>query len=261
LEREAERSKLFSGCLRSHGSQSRGAGQAHMYGVQRSTLVVGLEEQLFQSVASVLSAAKFYADYAETATGALESIAFLPFDAIVAAYPLPDMATQQFLSAVRKKDSPCRQAALVLLTPRGMLEEAEDFVGKGANRALAVEDFAQHLPHVLFRLLEVPPRFAMRATSRLRVQVSWGMTQALCQTENLSAHGMLIKTDHTYPVGTQMTFELTMPGDTNPVRGSAVVVRHTTEQRERLSGIAVRFSSFEGDDKRRFETLLAKIVK
>jgi hypothetical protein len=72
---------------------------------------------------------------------------------------------------------------------------------------------------------------------------------------------MLIKTDHTYPIGIQMTFELRMPGDTTPVRGSAVVVRQTIEKRERVSGIAIRFSSFEGDDKRRFETLLAKVVR
>jgi len=114
---------------------------------------------------------------------------------------------------------------------------------------------------VLFRLLEVPPRFAMRATSRLKVQLSWGTTQTICQTENISAHGMLIKTDHTYPIGTQMSFELTMPGDNAPVRGFAVVVRHTMEKRERVTGVAVRFSSFDGDDKKRFETLLAKIVK
>ena len=232
-----------------------------MYGVQRSTMVVGLEERTFQKVAAVLSAAKFYADYGETATAALESIAFLPFDAIVANYPLPDMPMTQFLGAVRKKDSPCRQAALVLLAPKGMLAEAENFVGKGANRALAIEEFPEQLPHVLFRLLEVPPRFAMRATSRLKVQLSWATSQTICQTENLSAHGMLIKTDHTYPIGTQMSFELTMPGDNNPIKGFAVVVRHTMEKRERVTGVAVRFSSFDGDDKKRFETLLAKIVK
>jgi hypothetical protein len=38
-------------------------------------------------------------------------------------------------------------------------------------------------------------------------------------------------------------------------------VRHTMEKRERVTGVAVRFSSFDGDDKKRFETLLAKIVK
>jgi uncharacterized protein (TIGR02266 family) len=231
-----------------------------MYGVQRSTLVVGLEEETFDEVASVLSAAKFYADCGETAAAALESIAFLPFDAIIVAYPLPDMPMADFLAAVRRKDSPCRQAAVVLLARQGTLNEAEEFMGKGANRVLPVEDFAEQLPHVLFRLLEVPPRFAMRATSRLKVQLSWGTSQTLCQTENISAHGMLIKTDHTYPIGTQMSFELTMPGDNNPIRGFAVVVRHTMERRERVTGVAVRFSSFDSDDKKRFESLLTRLV-
>jgi DNA-binding NarL/FixJ family response regulator len=232
-----------------------------MYGVQRSTLVVGLDEETFNEVASVLSAAKFYADYGETAAAALESIAFLPFDAIIIAHPLADMPMADFLAAVRRKDSPCRQAAVVLLARQGTLNEAEEFLGKGANRVLPVEDFAEQLPHVLFRLLEVPPRFAMRATSRLKVQLSWGTTQTICQTENISAHGMLIKTDHTYPIGTQMSFELSMPGDNNPVRGFAVVVRHTMERRERVTGVAVRFSSFDSDDKKRFEGLLARLVK
>ncbi len=241
------------------GWESREVGP--MYGVQRSTLVVGVEEGVFEKVASVLSAAKFYADYGETGKAALESIAFLPFDAIVAAYPLPDMPMAEFLAAVRKKDSPCRQAAVVLLAQTGRLNEAEEFMGKGANRVLTAENFAEQLPHVLFRLLEVPPRFAMRATSRLKVQLSWGTSQTICQTENISAHGMLIKTDHGYPIGTQMSFELSMPGDSNPIRGYAVVVRHTMEKRERVTGIAVRFSSFDSEDKKRFEASLAKLVK
>jgi CheY-like chemotaxis protein len=232
-----------------------------MEAVQRSTLVVGVDEPTFEKIARVLRNAKFFADFAETGAAALESTSFLPFDAIVVGYPLADMQTQDFLDAVRKKDSPCRQAAVVLLALRGMLPEAEGFVGRGANRAVAIEEFAEQLPHALYRLLEVPPRFAMRATSRLKVQLSWGTTQRICQTENVSAHGMLVKTEQTYPIGTQMAFELSMPGDSNPVRGYAVVVRHTQETRERISGVGVRFSSFESADKKRFEALLAKLVK
>ena len=230
-----------------------------MQGVQRSTLVVGVDEQTFEKVSKVLSAVKFFADYAENGTAALESTSFLPFDAIVTGYPLPDMQMQTFLDAVRKKDSPCRQAGLVILALRGMLSEAEAFIGKGANRALAIEDFQEELPQTLLRMLEVPPRFAMRAISRLKVQLSWGTSQTICQTENISAHGMLIKTDHPYPVGTQMAFELSVPGDSNPVRGFAVVVRQTLEKRERVSGLGIRFSSFQANDKQRFEAVLAKL--
>jgi len=230
-----------------------------MQGVQRSTLVVGVDQQTFEKVSKVLSTVKFFADYAENGATALESTSFLPFDAIVTGYPLPDLQMQTFLDAVRKKDSPCRQAAIVILTLRGMLAEAETFIGRGANRALAIEDFAQELPHALFRLLEVPPRFAMRAISRLKVQLSWGTAQTICQTENISAHGMLIKTDHPYPIGTQMAFELSVPGDSNPIRGYAIVVRQTQEKRERVTGLGVRFSSFSGEDKKRFEATLTRL--
>ncbi len=230
-----------------------------MAGVQRSALVVAVDEQVFEKVSKILSGIKFFADFAEGGAAALESTSFLPFDAIVTGYPLPDMQMQSFLDAVRKPESPCRQCALVILALRGMLAEVEPFVGKGANRALAIEEFAEALPRTLFGLLEVPPRFPVRTMSRLKVQLSWGTSQTICQTENISIHGMLIKTDHPYPIGTQMAFEVAVPGDSNSIRGYAVVVRQTQERRERVTGLGVRFSSFQGDDKKRLEAALAKL--
>jgi len=230
-----------------------------MPGVQRSALVVAVDEQVFETVSKLLSGIKFFADFAESGSAALESISFLPFDAIVTGYPLPDMQMQAFLDAVRKPDSPCRQSAVVVLALRGLVAEVEPLVGKGANRVLAIEDYAEALPRSLFGLLEVPPRFAMRTISRLKVQLSWGTSQTICQTENISAHGMLIKTDHPYPIGTQMAFDVSVPGDSNPIRGYAVVVRQTQEKRERVTGLGVRFSSFHGDDKKRLEAALAKL--
>jgi uncharacterized protein (TIGR02266 family) len=230
-----------------------------MQGLQRRTLVVGVDEQTFEKVSKVLSAVEFFAGYAENGAIALESTSCLPFDAIVTGYPLPDMQMQPFLDAVRKKGSPYRRLGLVILALRAMLLEAETYVGKGANYALALEDFPDELPRALFRLLEVPPRFAMRAISCLNVPLTWGASQTICQTENISAHGLLIKTDHPYPVGTQMAFELSIPGDSSPIRGYAVVVRQTLEKRERVAGLGVRFSSFHGDDRKRLEAMLTKL--
>ncbi len=228
--------------------------------VQRSTLVVGVEPKVFDRISKILKKHGFVSDFSETGGGALESTSFLPFDAIVAGFPLPDMPVPQFLDAVRAKDSPCRQTAVVLLAAPEALPDALALVGKGANRAFPVEEI-DDLAHEISRLLEVPPRFPMRTVSRLKVQLSWGTSHTMCQTENVSTHGMLIKTDHPYPTGTQMAFELAMPGDAEPVRGFAVVVRQTQKTRERASGVGVRFSSFKGGDKARFETLLHKLAK
>jgi uncharacterized protein (TIGR02266 family) len=232
-----------------------------MDAVQRSTLVVGVEPKVFERISKILKRNGFLSDLSETGAAALESISFLPFDAIVVAYPLPDMPVSQFLDAVRAKDSPCRHTAVILLAAVDTLPEAEALVGKGANRAFPVDEFDDALAQEFSHLIEVPPRLAMRAVSRLKVQLSWGTSQTICQTENVSTHGMLIKTDHPYPVGTQMAFELAMPGDAEPVRGYAVVVRQTEKTRERASGVGVRFSSFEGRDKVRLETLLHQLVR
>jgi CheY-like chemotaxis protein len=231
-----------------------------MAAVQRSTLVVGVNGQAFERLAEILRTAHFFADYVETGAGALESIALLPFDALVVGYPLPDMAMQPFLDAVRKPDSPCRQAAVVLLASRGTQVEAEALVGRGANRVVSLENPLGQLPHALFRLLEVPPRFAVRAISRLHVQLASGTSLTLCQTENISSSGMLIRTDHGYPIGTKMDFELTLPGEGKPVRGYAVVVRHTVPHREPISGVGVRISSFDTGDKPRFEARLVQLA-
>jgi len=72
-----------------------------MDAVQRSTLVVGVEPKVFDRISKMLKINDFLSDFSETGGVALESISFLPFDAIVAACPLPDMPVSQFLDAVR----------------------------------------------------------------------------------------------------------------------------------------------------------------
>ena len=231
-----------------------------MYGAQRNTLAVALQSEVFESVARVLRANQFHAEHEATATNGLETISLLSFDAILAGYPLPDMPMQAFLDAVRRDESPCRSAGLILLVGRDALEETQRFVGRGANRVLTVDEFLARLPHVILRLLEVPPRVALRRKLQLAVALSPSSNHVTCLSENISTTGMLVRTDRTYPIGTQLGFELALPGDSSPVRGYAVVVRHTTADWEPVEGFAVQFASFVGEDKERFETLLHRLL-
>ncbi len=224
---------------------------------QRSALVVGADADLFERLGTLLRVTRFFADYAETGESALESIAALPFDAIVVAYPLRDILVPVFLDAVRAADSPCRRSAVVLLAPADLQGEAEALVGRGANRVVTLDDHIDQLPHVLLRLFEVSPRYPVRAVSRVTVQSGLVTRLTLCQTENLSTSGMLIRTDPSLPIGTQLSFALALPGERKPVCGSAVVVRRTTPQREKVSGVGVRIASFDDDGKARYEARLA----
>ena len=88
----------------------------------------------------------------------------------------------------------------------------------------------------------------------MEIKLGGAKDMILCQTENLSASGMLIKTERRYDKGTKIDFEFSLPDDIRPVSGIAEVVRQTMVGRDRVGGIGMRFLSFAGDSQRRFES-------
>jgi len=83
---------------------------------------------------------------------------------------------------------------------------------------------------------------------------------SVCNTVNLSASGALLATRRPAPVGTELRFELLLPDDPLPIRGSCVVVRHAEAGREDVTGMAVRFESFVDHDEDRLAGLLDSLV-
>jgi len=227
---------------------------------KRDVLFVGFEPPLFERWTGGLSLAEFRCDYISTAAGALELSALLPYDAVVIAFPTSDMPLERFLDALRKESSTCRHSAVLLVTRDGLLSEAESYVGRGANRVLLASDPPQALQQALPGIIEVAPRVPLRALARLEVPSELGTTRVLCQTVNVSTSGMLVRIDETYPVGTEIGFELTVPGEPGPIRGRAEVVRHATLRRERLTGVAMRFRSIRGEDQGRFVQHLSQLA-
>jgi hypothetical protein len=67
---------------------------------------------------------------------------------------------------------------------------------------------------------------------------------------------MLLRDDTAYPLGTRMDFELPLPGEREPLRGEAEVVRHTVPDVEGLQGIGVRFVALKGDGNLRLKRVL-----
>ena len=142
----------------------------------------------------------------------------------------------------------------------GALPEAEAHVGKGANRVLQASAQPAALQQVLPAIIEVAPRVQLRALARLDVPSKLGTTRVLCQTVNVSSSGMLVRIDETYPIGTEIGFELTVPGERGPIRGQAEVVRHTSQRRERVTGVALRFRSILGEDQDRLVQHLSQLA-
>lgn len=227
--------------------------------VDRSVLVVGVPRPLFDEVTPVLNRGHFYTEFIASGREALDLMSLFPYDAVIAGFPLEDVETRPFLSSLRKSDCPSRHAAVLLLAAPDDVEAATVLIGYGANRILPLDAPAGRIEREVANLTGVAPRLALRVISRVKVEVSRGTKLVLCQTENISTSGMLLRTDQEYPVGTEFAFELALPGVDKPIRGQARVVRNTLQRRERVFGVGVRFSQFEGSDAQRFAGYLERL--
>jgi CheY-like chemotaxis protein len=225
-------------------------------GGRRSLLVVNADEELFAKISPLLHREELEVDRFPRARAALELVSHVPVDVLVVGYPLPDIPTQEFLDAVRATSSPCRQSPLLLLAHGDEIEEARRYVARGANEVVAVEDSAERLQSAVSRLLAVAPRSSLRTMVRIVVNIGEGAALEMAQTENLSATGMLVRTGEVYPLGSRLSFEFHLGGQSLPIRGEAEVVRQTTAGRESVRGIGVRFVSLERDGLMRLQRFL-----
>ena len=226
----------------------------------RSVLLVGLPRELFDELTPVLGRGHFFTEFIDAGRPALDLLSVLPYDAVIVRFPLVDVETRPFLSALRKAECPSRNVAVLLLAAPGHLEAAAELVGYGANQALPLTAPAAQIERAVAVLTGAAPRLALRAISRVKVDLSRGTKLVLCQTENISATGMLLRTDQEYPIGTEFSFELALPGIDKPIRGRAQVVRNTLQRRERVTGVGVRFQQFDGSDAQRFAGYIERLA-
>ncbi|MCP3962897.1 MAG: PilZ domain-containing protein [bacterium] len=226
---------------------------------RRNVLVIGVSPAEFGRVAPFLARDAFDVDRFPSGTGALELTAHVAIEVLLVRYPLPDMDLGVFLQAVRQPESKCLKSPILLLAAAEEAGEAEAYIGRGANRVLQLEDAEESLQEAVSALLAVAPRKHARFLARMEIKLGGAKDMILCQTENLSASGMLIRTERRYDKGTRIDFEFSLPEDPRPITGVAEVVRHTMVGRDDVGGIGVCFLSFGGDSQRRFESYLQQL--
>jgi hypothetical protein len=121
---------------------------------------------------------------------------------------------------------------------------------------LAVTEPRAVLEEVAARLLGVATRRAIRFMVRLHVSLATGEQTILCQTDDVSLHGMLVRTSNPLPVGTRLGFEFNLPGDRHPIQGEAEVVRHTAPQIGEVPGMGLKNGVLKGDGTERLQAFL-----
>ncbi len=212
----------------------------------KNILVVGVEEDTYGEIASVLTRNDFAVDRIPTPAAALELVTLVGFKAIIVNHPLKTMQLDDFLAAAKGTGSACRDALVAVFVsstkPADDLRSTPDGVDVviGPFGGQAVRD------QQLCRLLGIVPRAAVRVQVNTEVTLVDAQNNRLpAQTKDLSTSGFFAITDRLEPVGSHVRAIFSFPGDRSPFVADAEIVRHAGASTGETRGMGLRFTSFE----------------
>jgi hypothetical protein len=212
----------------------------------RTVLPVGLDsETVAAAVEAVVPLQAVVTARAEDWAEAAELASAGRYDALLVGYPLVGDTTCLLLKTIRRVGCPCRDSAVVLLAAERDRANAEEFVGRGANRVVGRNEMGIALADVLERLFAASPRTGVRVPSRIAVPGRGFTRHAFCQTVDVSESGMLLCTPHGYDPGTELGFELDLPACRGKVVGKARVVRRADGGHDDCPRVGVAFTRLE----------------
>ncbi len=217
-----------------------------MSSTQWSVLIAGKHVTLNPAIEHLFQRSNIMVDRVEPASQGLNRAQEIHYDLVILELPLEDPGLGNFVKALRGPGSASRTAGLLVTGETSEHEAAALFLGRGINRFVPRDGNGSTWLDAVASLIAVPPRSSLRALVQLETAIRGSRSRMLAQTENLSETGMLIRGDtrHFKP-GDTIEFELILPGEETPIRGTAKVVRPTIKEREGIEGFAAQFLTLE----------------
>ena len=220
-------------------------------------LVTGVDDPVYNAVVNVLGPLGFDVHRAPWDSYLSDHVQITPFDVIIAGLQPDDKAFTRFLKALRTRGSACQHSGLILVSPHQVAELAIKHVGHGANKVIGEREVSANLQDIVSELVGVAPRTPVTMNARIKIYVKGKPVQSFCQTQNLSASGVLIRGFGHYESGLNIDFEISLPTDTAPIRGSGTITRHAERRIEGIDGLGIKFTSFHAGDQVRLTSFLA----
>ncbi len=221
-----------------------------MADTRQHVLVVGARDRDLDRVAPMLRRADFNVHTVEPSPFLIDLVLSTAFELVVVPYPMDQISIDDLLTTIRNEGSACHGAGLLLLSEPSQLDEAQQLIDSGANRAICSDWSDARLWRAVGDLLEIAPRVFMRVLLHAAVEVQNPGNRNIFQTVNVSVSGALLQGAQAIGPGRSFEFLFRLPGG-GLVEGTADVVRQTNPMREGLEGIGARFTSFQGDSEGR----------
>jgi len=220
-------------------------------------LVTGVDDPVYNAVINVLSPLGFDIHRAPWDAYLGDHVQITPFDVIIAGLQPSDRAFTTFLKALRTRGSASQHSGLILVAPHPVTEMAQKHVGHGANKVIGEREVSSGLQDMVSELVGIAPRKPVTMNARIKIYVKGKPVQSFCQTQNLSASGVLIRGFGHYEAGLNIDFEISLPTDTAPIRGSGTITRHAERRTEGIEGLGIKFTSFHAGDQSRLAGFLS----
>ncbi len=214
----------------------------------KNIVLTRMDEETFSRAAVALESDEINLHHAPWDDNTLDLVQSTRFDVIIIGFPGPITPLRRFVECVRAPGSACRKSGVILLADPQHIDAAQAFVGVGINRAIPSDNAEELLAASITELASVAPRLALRAPTRVVLKLEQRPLRTFCQTENISESGMLLRGFGHYPPGTTIDFEINIPGQSDPIRGTATIARTTNVTLERMEGVGARFEAFMGQD-------------
>lgn len=222
----------------------------------QQVLVTGLGESFQEPLVRELERRGYAVHVTPWEDAVLDYVERIPFQGVITGYPLPGAAFGILLSAIRSRASASRNAGLVVVADPHRIRDARQLVGRGVNRVVDASQPVGQAVQELTTLLSVAPRIPLKLPARIALRMGDRPLSVLCQTENVSLTGMLVRgCTHCSP-GSKVAFRIELPGEEEPLEGVAEITRKTDPLREGLQGFGARFLLFDGEGQDRFQTWL-----
>lgn len=213
----------------------------------RSVLVVDPNASVPAGFAACLRPRGYFCDAVGSGAEALELACSLPFDVVIVVVDGLDTGLRDLIRRVRRPDSASQATMMLTLADGPAALPARELLGCGVDRVLPPDTSGEDLARAVQELVEASPRVPLKAVIRFRLRTGTDEKIAMCQTEDVSATGVFVRTEITPPAGAHVRFELVLPGHIEPIRGDAEVARHISGRPDRAPGLGLRFLQLDGE--------------
>ena len=177
------------------------------------------------------------------------------FDLLFAELPFSGLQPAQCLRTLRRPECASVNSPILFLAD-GTPDQDLLHIDRGLLSLVTTCTSLTDALSVVDKTLELRERLPVHLFAETELIVDSVRLRRVCQIENVSPTGMLLRSRRPLPLGCVVPFALRLPDDEDPIYGRGEVVRYTQQANEPVSGVGIRFFGLDGDGSSRLDGFL-----